>query len=483
MTGVQTCALPISSIASGAGQLTISILDQLGNQIAVKNGQTVELFGGYYKDQIKNNIRSTVTYDHGKIITAQYYIQLQNTSQTPLQLISSLLGGLGEKAPVSNPATSPADSYHTSLRYDAAPLSISDVTAGDISANRQISGYQSSQVKGQILYRRGKSVNLATKLVEGDRQLITTADPDNISYNTGLSSGNYNYQGVTINTTNVPYAAGHYLPYDPTLSNLTVQIKGVAVSYSSNASVWQGTLDTNSSPVGNGLLSEFCISIDHPDIKSGGKYNSTWSNLYRPVYATSSATKQITLPFSQAIHSEIAVTDLTNAFGASYEQQAAYSTPVTPSPLVLSAANMREENYPIKLGYSENDQYLIGKYTCGAYLYIAPLSYDSIGATSFSPTAAKRTLEFGAQSAIQIPLIFQYRCSDYLKYVGGYRGDAASGLSNIKYSKKIGFDIALKDEVFSFDVLATAQYEKETSLITPGGAQSAVLTTTAPPAA
>ena len=144
---------------------------------------------------------------------------------------------------------------------------------------------------------------------------------------------------------------------------------------------------------------------------------------------------------------------------------------------------MREENYPIKLGYSENDQYLIGKYTCGAYLYIAPLSYDSIGATSFSPTAAKRTLEFGAQSAIQIPLIFQYRCSDYLKYVGGYRGDAASGLSNIKYSKKIGFDIALKDEVFSFDVLATAQYEKETSLITPGGAQSAVLTTTAPPAA
>ena len=452
-----------TSIATGAGQLKVSLVDQSGGQISVKNGQTVEIFAGYYKDQIKNSAGATVTYDHGKIITAQYYIQLENASQTPLQLISSLLGGLGEKAPVSNPANSPSDAYHTSLRYDAAPISISNVTAGDISAIRQISGYQSSQVKGQIIYRRGKSVNLATKLVEGDRQLITTADPDNISYDTTLSSSNYGYQGVNIGGQTVPYAAGHYLPYDPTLSNLTVLLG----SYSPNSNVWNGLLDTNSSPIGGGLLSEFCISIDHPDIKAGGKYNSTWSNLYRPVYSSSSATKQITLPFSQAIHSETAVSDNTNAFGASYEQQAAYSTPITPSPLVLTSAGMREENYPIKLGYTENDRYLIGKYTCGAYLYIAPKSYEDIGATSFSPTAAKRLIEFGTTSAIQIPLIFQYRCSDYLKYVGGYRGNATSGLVNVKYAKKIGLDISLKEETFSFDVLVSAEYDKETTKTVP----------------
>ena len=166
-------------------------------------------------------------------------------------------------------------------------------------------------------------------------------------------------------------------------------------------------------------------------------------------------------------HSETAVSDNTNAFGASYEQQAAYSTPITPSPLVLTSAGMREENYPIKLGYTENDRYLIGKYTCGAYLYIAPKSYEDIGATSFSPTAAKRLIEFGTTSAIQIPLIFQYRCSDYLKYVGGYRGNATSGLVNVKYAKKIGLDISLKEETFSFDVLVSAEYDKETTKTVP----------------
>jgi hypothetical protein len=140
---------------------------------------------------------------------------------------------------------------------------------------------------------------------------------------------------------------------------------------------------------------------------------------------------------------------------------------------------MREQNYPIKLGFSENDKYLIGKYTCGAYLYIAPPSYDSIGSTSFSPAAAKRIVNYGTEASIKIPLTFQYRCADYLKFVGGYRGNATSGLRNVKYSKKIGFDINLPTDVFSFDVLISAQYEKETAVITPATAISQTATISA----
>jgi hypothetical protein len=149
--------------------------------------------------------------------------------------------------------------------------------------------------------------------------------------------------------------------------------------------------------------------------------------------------------------------------GAKSFQQAAYRLPVLPSTI----NDLGEYNYPIKNSFDINDKYLIGKYTCGAYLYLAPASHQSIGATSISTNGAKRTLQYGSANSIKIPLTFQYRCSDYLGYIGGYRVDTTFGLTNVSYSKKIGLDIALKDETFSFDVQVTAIYEKETAVVTP----------------
>jgi hypothetical protein len=76
-------------------------------------------------------------------------------------------------------------------------------------------------------------------------------------------------------------------------------------------------------------------------------------------------------------------------------------------------------------------------------------------------------LEFGADSAIKIPLIFQFRASDALGYVGGWRSANPAGLKNVKYSKKIGIDIYSLNSVFSFDVTVKTQYEKETAVVTP----------------
>jgi hypothetical protein len=72
----------------------------------------------------------------------------------------------------------------------------------------------------------------------------------------------------------------------------------------------------------------------------------------------------------------------------------------------------------------------------------------------------------GAENALNIPVLFQFRASDRLGYVGGY--NSLSTLTNIKYSKKLGIDIFLKDEApFSFDIQIDAQYIKETSLDAP----------------
>ena len=462
---LQTISNTIESIqaalASGTGQLKVSIIDgATSSQITVNNGQTIELNAGNYKDQIKNGN----SFDHGSIIVRQYTIQLENTSQTGLQLISALNGALGQIATVSNPINSPSEPYHTSLRYDLAPLIINSNLDGTIGGFKHKNGYQSSQVKGQIIYNRAKSVDLSNSLIEGDRLAITAQDPDNISYNaTDTGYTNYNYQGNTINGTTVPYALGHYLPFNPTLASLTIQKNTASYSLSPDVSVWNGTLDVSGAPVGGGLLSEFCISTNHPALKTSGNANDTWNNIYHPTSEVG-ITVQKTLPFSHAIHFETSENDVTNAFGAKPFQQAAYRLPVAPS-IVNSIRTFNEINCPIKNSFTDNDKFLIGKYTCGAYLFISPTSHQAIGSNSVSPTITKRTVEFGTENSIQIPLIFQYRVSDEFQYIGGWRPNQT--MQNIRYSKKLGLDIYLKDETFSFDILAKIQYQSETASVTP----------------
>ena len=503
LTSIQT------AIASGAGQLKVSIIDQDGNQIEVSNGQTVNIFAGYYKDQSKNASGKSVQYDHGQIISKQYSIQVENTSQTALELFSSIIGGIGEPASPSNPGLTPI--YDTSLRYDITPITLNNPSPGVVGGLQQASGLQSSQVKGQIIYQRARTLNLSEALV--------VAEPSENVPATGaakLPNGdfaysvpvNYDYTGFKANTKNtgftytVPYSVGHYLPYDPRLKSAKVFIAGTEYALAQSPNVWNGAIDPSTkAPTGTGLLSEFCISIDHPDIKKNGKYNTAWSqSLYRPRPASLTQFSGISvnlggytvapatinrLPFSHAAHFEIGQAEIANALGATYFQQAVYRRPAVPALAAGSGTptqdSMREIHFPIKTSFDANDKYLIGKYTCGAYLHISPGAYSNISATSISPNGAKRVIPYGPDTAIKIPLIFQYRCSDYLKYIGGFRVDAPTGLKNISYVKKIGLDIGLKDELFSFDVQISAQYEKETAVITPatGISQTSTVATAA----
>ena len=437
-----------TSISTGAGALKVSIIDQLGNEKEIKNGDSISLFAGYYKDLIKDTSVTPVQYSHGKVVAVQYIVQLQNTSQTALQLISTLAGGIGVPADVSNPTAFPTSNYHKNLRYDRCPLTINNSTDQTLANFVQKDGYQSSQVQSQFMYTRSKDITLASDLYTGDGQ--------SASLYVNAPSGNYAYNGFQIGSNFVPYVHGHYVPFNPTLS---------ATPYTTvaNANVWNGTL-TGSTPNGNGKLSEFCIHKSHPEITTAWN-QATWVPA-RPSYLTTD-TLQKYLPFSQAIHCEITEAEGTNVFSASYFQQAAYQRPVAPSPLTTTPANLRENQYPIKSGFLNNDEFLVGKYTCGAYLYMAPSTYSAVSVAGLSPAGSTKQLSFGAANSIKIPLIFQFRASDKLGYVGGWRVANPTGLKNVKYSKKIGLDIYAVGSVFSFDVTVGTQYEKETAVVVP----------------
>lgn len=440
-----------ASVTTITGQLVVKIIEPNANQITVANGQTISLFGGYYRELIKNTSGQTTTYDHGKIIANSYTLQLSNASQTALELISYLTGGIGEEAQASNPITTTDANYNSHLRYDKSPIMIDNAVEGEIAGFAQIEGYQSAQVRSQYIYARYKNISIKNALYAGESQTAGT-----ISYPIPVGDTQYIYRGTTVNGALLPYREGHYLPFDPTWAN---------TSWTLDANVWSGTVTgTGSNAVanGNGRLSEFCIHKDHPDALVAWAAASQ-----RPAYTAAEVTADVQkrLRFSHAVHFETSVEDSTNTFGAKYWQQAERVTPAmaTLSAGAITTTNTRERQYPIKLGFGAGDEYLIGKYTCGSYLYMAPASYENISTTSLNPAGAKRSLEYGETKAINIPIVYQFRCSDKLGKIGGFR--VGSTLKNIKYSKTMGIDVYLKDDIFSFDLTVSCQYAKETTVI------------------
>jgi hypothetical protein len=66
-----------------------------------------------------------------------------------------------------------------------------------------------------------------------------------------------------------------------------------------------------------------------------------------------------------------------------------------------------------------------------------------------------------SSNSINVPLIFQFRATDALGNIGGFRADGNP--TNITYTKKIGIDIQVKNQSpFSFDVEVTGKYKNDT---------------------
>jgi len=434
------------AISIDKGVIKVSIIDPDGNVTDVVNGDTISLFAGYYRDLIKDTTGGTTVYNEGRIITKQYVVSIQNTSATQLELISLLFGGISEAADISNPVANPDNDYHVNRRYDTVPIGVNKNQVPTIGDFKQIPSNQSGQVKSQYIYNRIKNYGLSEEVY------VQTSDSTPYSVDSA-----YIYRA---NNTipNIPYNWGHYLPFDPQLP-----YPGAVT----NLKVWSGVV-TAGAPIGGGYLTEFCISKDHPKIKDyGATFDTAFSliDAFRPTFIDAiptSTTLQATLPFAHSLHFETSVAEDTNAFGVKYYKQAARVTPVIP----VDDSTRDDSEYPIKLGFIPNDAYLIGKYTCGSYLYMFPLNYEAISVEGNFPSRSSKKISTGSDNAINIPIIFQFRCSDRQGYIGGYR--FGSTLNNIKYQKKMGLDIIIKDDSpFSFDIEVSAQYTKETSLDAP----------------
>lgn len=405
-------------IAKAKGTLVIYLVDQDGNVTNITANSTTSLFAGYYKQLIQPS--STVLPDHGKIITKSYIIRLENSAATPLELASYLPGGLNIMAAAPSSGSTITD-YNNNRQYEKVPLSLTSVSGPITGSIKQESPFQSAQSQGEWIYIREKSVGL-----DQDLYNVTTA------LGVGIDATTTNQVVPTVPTFATPQQGCFLFPTSPLLSVGAV-----------DPGVWNGTFPS----VGGGRLTEFCISKDHPDISSAFIIGTTFTPQIQP---------NLVMVYPRFIHSDFFYKDITLVDG---KKQLQYVQPLT---YVSGTTNPR--HYPAKLGFYNNDSYLIGRYTCGAYLFLAPSDYTAI-AVDGSTDLAKQLLDFGEENAINIPLIFQFRCSDKLGKVGGFRTSGA--ITNITYTKKIGIDIQVRSEsLFSFDIEVSCKYDQD-SLATP----------------
>lgn len=392
-----------ATIEKAKGQLTVYVVDENGSKYKVSNNSMVDLFAGYYAEIVKT---LPVESRKGAIINKRYNIIIENTSVTPLQLVSLFPGGLDTGLPVSN--TSTDLDYKNSRKYDIVPLSLSGLDAINTTNENtyQASPFQSAQVLSQYMYGRATDIGLKQTVVGASGSATIE---ENSLYPETSGSSTFSY-------------------------------------------IWDGFAGVN----GGGYASDFCIHISHPDIVNGNL-----TDLNEPTITTGG--EAVYPAFTHANYFNLQSSDENGKIQLQYLSHDTSDTIV-------------KNRYPAKLGFYTNDKYLIGRNTCGSYLFASPAKYGDILIDGTDYKATKELL-FGQEFQISIPVLYQFRMTDYFgsgsKGLGRIGGD--NGIKNITYSKKIGFDIFVKDETkFSFDIQVTSKYKADSpgqSSISPAQTQ------------
>ena len=82
---------------------------------------------------------------------------------------------------------------------------------------------------------------------------------------------------------------------------------------------------------------------------------------------------------------------------------------------------------------------------------------------------SNKIIQFGSNNSINIPIVFQYRMTDYFGVgsgssggIGNIIGDISGATTNLTYAKKIGFDIwSTSENVAQYDIELFAKYKSD----------------------
>ena len=414
-----------SALRDDSGEMKVFLESDTGDMTEVsRDDNVITLDAEPYRDVIRlESEPGSVSLDHGAVVTRTWNIVIKNDSVSPLELGVRLAGGVEQPLPALGGEFVESDSdYNSNRRYGEVPIMLSSQYSGgaDQSDVGNMPLHQSPQVRSQYINARYRNYGLsAVMYAEAEDHVV-----------------GYDYTGKDIGGESVPVNWGHLLPTDPNAGGDT------------HEDVWNGA------GAGDGPLSGFCIHKDHPDVQ--GVTVADGAELNDFLFPAFESGKKRVPVISHGLYMNLESGASSNVFDVDPMVQCEYTSPDE------SYTDHKADCYPVKLGFTQNDRYLIGRYTCGAYLYMAPPEYKRVSVKGNSP-GMKRTVRHG--TSVKIPVVFQYRCTDALGEIGGYRDEP---LNNVTYRKKIGIDIYEKlnssdadaryGDVFSFDIQVSCRY-------------------------
>lgn len=364
MTEIESLKASLNNVK---GLISVSIIDELGQEYKVENNQLLKIAAPDYEYEAQKLAKPK-----GVIINKTYFLKISNSSASELSLYSRMFGSAESALPSSEDSD-----YNTLRRYKQVPIAFSYPNESRNSSPIALKiPFASEQTKGQFVYSRYADLR-GTSLYDDrgtDRFYETRPDYDNNQ--TTTSASNY---------------------------------------------IFSGQFDQHD-----------ILKLITNDVETSTEYNQyLWMHILHPQIA----------------------------------QEESYDN-IKISKVATSSKSIGNINVDERICFDENDKYLIGPNSVGAFLFMNPKEISQIR-TDGNDSNSTKIVKFGADSAIIIPLTFQYRMSDY-------SGIGTDGIGNIggkmikdedlEYSKTIGIDIyhsILDKSKLSFDLNITAKYKSK----------------------
>ena len=510
---------------NAVGELKTTLVDDAGNTFNLRRNSVTNIFAGFYSQEVDG-----LDDPRGAIITKTYFINIANTAQSTLQLIARVTGSRTRMVNQSenpsyttndissgstilpatyswldnsaanqknNRATYRSDDvdYNVIRKYDLTPILLTNPNVTAATAYGQtvsLPPFQSTQNKNQFIYSRYSDVS-------NDGTFYSYINPTDTEYTLNLDTSENFYNVTTASTaanptaefiwgggflnTGLPTTRGSYFTTDdvvsvsiahPWLTNYTTY-RNAYIALTGDTQTLPPTVPTTGISCTTGTGTPAVPGI--PDINSG---IGTAAVLFRQ-------SKFAPLPSSnafgqqQGIYLNENVTDLATlatsigaiTFDAPFQAQQLQPSPSLTVPNLENLWDPGSVNY-ITGGYDRNakssfenfDQYTLGKQSCGSYLFISADSHENIQVAGDS-IQSYENIQFGQQNSVNVPLVFQYRMTDYFGVttgsgLGNIGGDASGSTVNITYAKRIGFDLFPNNsDVVQFDIEVSAKYRSD----------------------
>lgn len=444
----------IEQINGTVGNITVNLIDSSDEEkiYTLNEGGTTYINAGDYLSAVNN---LTEDKRKGAIITKTYYLDISTDAQSGLFLLSKIIGDRTSMCPntvtdrnknivtetdpykdgndysnydnVITPTSTSGSYYYEQGRYDLVPINLTNPDLLDFHIGSP-SMYQSAQCRGQFIYSRFRNI--------GDTFDMYANCGENkwprLQYDAGFLDGEVSYPKreaeASMGLDGLSDINRELLDEYNTLTgsdieyfneNMCMILNRLPKTWTKPDTATKTVLDNTKTVV---RLSRARNSDDNVAVLNDSVRRLS-GRLSRLATNTSSYT---IVPKIQCAYG---FTDL----GKILENELSFDS----DPTFVTTH---------KIGYEDRDRYAKGQTTCNSFLFLSPVNHSEIQVDGDTLESSKK---LKAGETLRVPLIYQYRMTDYNSneddkvglIFGKYSSENNIEVSKTKYANIIGIDI------------------------------------------